>query len=244
MTEQEPEFPQSQGQPAGEARRHVSIGIDAELEARLDAYAADTGKTRSAAVRDLVKAGLVAMLARGYDAAGQGGDATAGEDADDAGQAAEAADVSEYNNNDTPGAMDSLAVSYVSEHPRATMTEIAVGLGLSRSVAIRRMQDVCAKGLAANAGTDRHPLWEVPGVEHEPEELLTERQTRVLACLRRDPAPTTAQIAAELGCAASTVNKEYRVLETRGLARRAARGRWVAVGGTWSATAVGGPHGD
>jgi hypothetical protein len=118
---------------------------------------------------------------------------------------------------------------FVAEHPQATMAQIAVRL--SRSGAIRRMQDVCAKGLTANSGTYRHPFWEVPGVEHSPEELLTERQTCVLACLRRDPAPSTAQIAAELECAASTVNNEYRALEARALAHRAARGRWAAVGG-------------
>jgi Mn-dependent DtxR family transcriptional regulator len=39
---------------------------------------------------------------------------------------------------------------------------------------------------------------------------------------------TSSQIAAELGCAPSTVNNEYQALAARGLARRAGRGRWVA----------------
>jgi hypothetical protein len=183
MTEQE--------QPAEEARRHVSVGLDAQTEARLDAYAADTGKSRSAAVRDLVRAGLVSLLARGYDAAEHDGNAPARREPADPEAATEAADDASGAADEAPEAMESLAVSFVSEHPRATMAQIAVGLGLSRSGAIRRMQDVCAKGLAANTGTDRHPLWEVPGVEHAPEELLTERQAKVLACLRRSPAPTS-----------------------------------------------------
>lgn len=81
---------ESQGQPieqAGarqrdEARRHVSVGLDARLEARLDAYVADTGKSRSVAVRDLVESGLVELLGRGLDAAPRGdareGDASRG----------------------------------------------------------------------------------------------------------------------------------------------------------------------
>jgi hypothetical protein len=88
---------------------------------------------------------------------------------------------------------------FVAEHPQATMAQIAVGL--SRSGAICRMQDVCAKGLTANSGTYRHPFWEVPGVEHSPEELLTERYTA-----RRD----------------------LQRLEVRGLVAKGEDGRWRA----------------
>lgn len=65
------------------------------------------------------------------------------------------------------------------------------------------------------------------GVEHAPEELLTERQARVLACMRREPPASTRDIAAELGVSTALVNRAYHELADLGLVEKRG-GRWVA----------------
>lgn len=120
-------------------------------------------------------------------------------------------------------------LDYVSAHPRATTAELLSATGLSRTTLRRRIAELEEAGLARNAGSASEPLWEVPGVEHAPEELLTQRQVRVLAMMRQDPPMNTADIAAALGISISMVTKEYHRLAQFGLAEKRGR-RWRAHG--------------
>lgn len=119
-------------------------------------------------------------------------------------------------------------VDYVSRHPRANTSELLAATGISSSTLRRRIAALEDAGALANDGTATRPVWCVPGVEHEPEEMLTATQAAVLGLMRREPPTPTGQISQELGLTKTAVTLAYHELADLDLA--------VKDGGRWRAT--------
>lgn len=125
-------------------------------------------------------------------------------------------------------------VALATDRPRATLPELEAAAGISHSTLQRRLAELESAGIMRNEGTARQPLWVVTGAEHDPEDLLTEVQRKVLDAVRKDPLKLRTDVAAELGVSLSLVSKAYHELAYLGLVKKSGRG-WVATeqkGGT------------
>lgn len=118
---------------------------------------------------------------------------------------------------------------YAAAHPRAKLRDLQQAAGMSYSTVQRRVAELEEAGVMRNVGTRVTPLWQVSGVDHAAEDLLTERQAQVLECLRREQPLGTAATAEELGISTSLLNNVYRELGKLGLAAQGSNGRWYAV---------------
>jgi DNA-binding MarR family transcriptional regulator len=118
-------------------------------------------------------------------------------------------------------------VAYVSRHPRANTSELLAATGVSSSTLRRRIASLQEAGELSNGGTATRPVWRVPGVHHEPEDMLTATQAAVLGLMRRKPPTPTGQISDELGITKTAVTIAYRELAEMGLAFKDG-GRWRA----------------
>lgn len=118
-------------------------------------------------------------------------------------------------------------VSLATERPRATLPELEAAAGISHSTLQRRLAELDSAGIMRNEGTTRQPLWVVAGTEHDPEDLLTDVQRKVLDAVRKDPLKLRTDVAAELGVSPSLVSKAYHELAYLGLVKKSGRG-WVA----------------
>lgn len=119
-------------------------------------------------------------------------------------------------------------VNYASTHPRAKLAALEAAGHVSHSTLQRRLVQLEAAGVMCNAGSQVRPLWQVAGVERDPEAELTARQAKVLAFMRREPPAKTPEIASAIGTSTATVFATYRELEALGLAEKSGS-RWVAV---------------
>lgn len=118
-------------------------------------------------------------------------------------------------------------MDYVSRHPRANTSELLAATGVSSSTLRRRIVALQDAGALFNEGTATRPVWRVPGVEHEREDMLTTTQSAVLGLMRRQPPMPTGQISQELGITKTAVTLAYRELADLGLAFKDG-GRWRA----------------
>lgn len=118
-------------------------------------------------------------------------------------------------------------VALATDRPRATLPELEAAAGISHSTLQRRLAELESAGIMRNEGTTRQPLWVVAGTEHDPEDLLTDVQRKVLDIVRQDPLKLRTDVAAELGVSPSLVSKAYHELAYLGLVKKSGRG-WVA----------------
>lgn len=88
------------------------------------------------------------------------------------------------------------------------------------SLAQRMPEPTVTKAVSRQATSEHNP-------SGQNEMTLTPRQARVLTCLRRQPTPSAARIAAELGVSKSTILNTCRELAKLGLAKKSGQ-RWVA----------------
>jgi hypothetical protein len=221
--------PRKRRDAVGVGAKSVTFAMPASLVAQVDAYALDHHITRSAAIRELARLGVESLQASAEEDSTQAPNAEQPDTQEDPEEPTSKPTTTVAADPNDP-APEVRLVAYASEHPLAKKSELARAIGVSEPAARAMVRDLEADGRIRNVGTSHKPVWEIPGVEHGPEDLITEEERALLEALSRDHRPSWADIAWELGVSESKVYEDRARLAELGLARRDSTGRWVATG--------------